>query len=272
MTIRRCAYVVCAMSFALVLAATSPLRGEATMYKLGTATGGVAVYYNDTVENPTNVSYFRAQCANSMTDVNGAQFSFSTEELDPNYPGISPATIFGTHDNFGFDLVVEWQTNTGVVPELHGVDRTPAPNYELDPTDMGEMLWGLSDYKSGGPTNPSAVMVNTLFRGLSLAVEDYELQTISGGWQMDLAGTLRSDNLAHWYSEGVADTAWDASYGVANWLYFEGTLTYLVAEDTTPGMDFYAGTIDLYGVPEPASLGLLLLGGAAIAARRKRRG
>lgn len=272
MAIRRCAYAVYVTSFAFVLGATSPLRGEITMHKLGTATGGVAVYYNDAVESPANVSYYRAQYANSMTDVNGAHFSFSTEELDPNYPGISPATIFGTHDNFGFDLVVEWETNTGVVPELHGVDRTPPPAYELDPTDMGEMLWGLSDYKSGGPTNPSAVAVNTLFRGLSLAVEDYDLQAISGGWQMDLAGTLRSDNLAHWYSEGIPDTAWDASFGIAKWLYFESTLTYLVAEDTTPGMDFYAGSIDLYGVPEPASLGLLLFGAVAIAARRKRWG
>lgn len=272
MNAKRGTYVLCAVWFALALVSAASLGGEPTMFKLGTGTGGVAVYYNDTAENPLNVSYFRAQYANSMTDVNGAQFSFSTVEIDPNYPGISPATIFGTHDNFGFDLIVEWETNTGVVPELHGVDRTPPPTYDLNPTDMGEMLWGLSDYKSGGPTNPSAIIVNTLFRGLAGTVLDYELQAITGGWQMSLAGTLRSDNLAHWYTEGTPDTAWDAAYGIADWLYFESTLTYLVANDTTPGMDFYAGTIDLYVVPEPATVTLLMLGGVLVASRRKRRG
>jgi hypothetical protein len=271
MDTKRSLYAPCAAWCALALVSAASLQGEPTMIKLGTATGGVAVYYNDATENPSNISYYRAQYANSMTDVNGAQFSFSTEDIDPNYPGISPAAIFGTHDNFGFDMLVEWGTNTGVVPELHGVDRTPPPTYDLNPTDMGEMMWGVSDYKSGGPTNPSAVMVNTLFRGMAGTVLDFDLQEITGGWQMSLTGTLRSDNLVHWYGEGTSDTVWDAAYGIANWLYFESALTYLVADDTTPGMDFYAGTIDLYVVPEPATLTLLVLGGALVASRRKHR-
>lgn len=241
-------------------------------FHLGSASGGIAVYYNDTSEGPTNVSYFRAQAHNSMTDVRGAQFAFSTIAPDPNYPTMTPAVIFGSHDNFGFDLIAEFETNTSVVPELHGVDRTPASSgYALDPQDMGPMAWGINDYKPGGVTGPTSAIVNTLIKGIAGEVLSYELEPVQGGWQMTMGGTLRTDNFAYWYGEGIANSPWEASYGVAPYVWFEGTLTYLVADDVTPGMDFYAGTIDFYAVPEPASLLLLVAGAMPLLRRRRQR-
>lgn len=67
-----------------------------TWVPTGTATGGVAVYYNDTNEDPTNVSYLRVQYANSTTNVNGASISM----LEPF------TTIFGDLGQYGFDAIL----------------------------------------------------------------------------------------------------------------------------------------------------------------------
>lgn len=265
MTARLAVSVGVTVAMAVGVASAGP-----TMYKLGTATGGIAVYYNDTTEIPTNVSYFRAQSSNSMTDVNGAQFLFSTEEIDPNYPGISPATVFGTGKQFGLDLIVEHPTNTRTIPVLTGVDHTPPPTYAVNPTSLGPVAWALNDYKSGGPTNPSAVVVNTLFLGLAGQVSEFTLKPLGGGsYEAHFAGTLASDGIVRWYSEGTPDTDWSV-FGIATWVIFEGNLTYIRANDTTLGMDFYEGSIDFYAVPEPTTMAMLALVGVGFRLRRRK--
>ncbi len=262
--------LACIAAAVLLLASPAAVLGDPTMYKLGTATGGIAVYFNSEEETPTNVAYFRAQYNNSVTALNGAQFTFSDEAPDPNFPLLTPAAVFGSGSQFGFDLIAVAPTNTLTPPTFTGVDRTPPPSYALDPTDMGELPWGVSDYKSGGPGNDTAVIVNTLFAGESLYVDGdgFVLTEISGGFEATFTGTLRTDGLVHWYGEGISDTPW-GTYGIADWCYFEGTLTYLTAEDHTPGMDFYAGSIDFWAVPEPGTVALVLLGGLSLLRRRR---
>lgn len=79
----------------LVILAISPAARAQTWVPVGTAEGGVAVYFNDANEIPANVSYLRVQYANSTTNVNGAHISM----FEPF------KTIFGDLGQYGFDLI-----------------------------------------------------------------------------------------------------------------------------------------------------------------------
>jgi hypothetical protein len=235
--------------------------GAPVKYKIGTTTGGVAVYYNDTNENPLNIAYFRAQAYNSITDVAGAAFAFSTEPIDPNYPAITPAAVFGDHGQFRFDMILEYPSNRISVPVLVGLDRTPAPDYDYNPTSLGSMKAAVNHYNG-------TTLINTLFKvDDGTATGAYE--SLGGGnWKVTFSGTLDTDGVVRWYSPGTPDTPF-SSYGLAPWVEFSGELIYTRADDYTPGMDFYAGNIDFYGVPEPGTVGLLLLGGLVLAHRKR---
>jgi len=220
----------------------------------------MAVYYNSTTENPFNIAYFRAQAVNSVTDVKGAIFTFSNEPVDPNYPGITPKTVFGDNGQFRLDLIIEAPTNQITVPVLLGVDRTPPPDYTYNPTSLGPVMGGINDYKSG-------VVVNTLFKVVG-GTADVSIESLGGSnYKAVFSGTLDTDGVVRWFGEGIADTVF-TDLGIPPWVEFSGELIYTRADDTTPGMDFYAGSIDFYALPEPASLGFLLLSGLPWLSRR----
>ncbi|MBN1344464.1 MAG: PEP-CTERM sorting domain-containing protein [Phycisphaerae bacterium] len=249
------------VGLAALLVRASVSNAEPVRYKLGTATGGIAVYYNSGDENPLNLAYFRAQAYNSVTDVRGAGFAFSTEEIDPNYPGITPAAVFGDHGQFRFDLIMAHSTCTIPVPELVGVDRTPAPTYAYDPTSLGAMLAAVSGYQGAG-------VVNTLVVGQDgIGSVGYE-SLGDANWKATFSGSLLTDGTVRWYTEGVGDTSFTA-LGISPWIEFSGDLYYWRANDTTVGMDFYEGSIDFYVVPEPMTLSLLGLGILALVRRSR---
>ena len=237
---------------------------------VGPISGGVAAYYNSaSPEAPSNQAYFRAQFNNSMTLTNGAGYGF----LDPNLQG-----IFGDVGQFGFDLIVPAPTVTITPPTLYAYDNgdnTPAGRIVAGP-----VVWAINDYKGGassGPADPNSVIINSLIRGSSGNATVSNITPILGGFTVDFSATLDSDGLFHWYTLGLPDTPMSGYVDPGSGLYLSGkfrvngTLTYLVALDTTAGMDFYAGgtLLEAEMIPEPATMGLLGLGGLALLRRTR---
>lgn len=120
---------------------------------VGTATGGVAVYFNNATEIPANVSYLRVQYENSITDVNGAW-------IQMNEPFKS---IFGDLGQYGFDLIAVAPTNANPSsPVLYAYDwsgTTPVP--------VGPVMWATNVYSNWtqGPKDPTAIVLNSSLRG-----------------------------------------------------------------------------------------------------------
>jgi len=260
--------------------------GTITM-DLGSATGGMAMHYNGPPEDPqggANLAYMKTQ--DSANNPNGALFTFDTTDLgyiDPVLAGLNMSVIFGGGVRFGFDLVVPFfPTVPGSVPGLWAVD-----NGGTAVGNVGQMVWAVNDYKSGGPGNPAAVPVNSLFRSLdgnvnnSMTLDTLNSTGLGGGnWQVDIAGTLISDSFVHWFDPGTDDMDLSSLLGLNPVIAFSGSLVYDRSNDTTPGMDFYAGTIgfkltvdDPRGVPVPdagSTLALLSLASFGLAAFRRR--
>jgi len=94
-----------------------------TWVPVGTAEGGIAVYFNDTNEVPTNVSYIRVQYANSTTNVNGASISM----LEPF------KTIFGDLGQYGFDGIALAPTNTNP----HALQRGAVADWNVASSSEG---------------------------------------------------------------------------------------------------------------------------------------
>lgn len=231
-----------------------------TWVPTGTATGGVAVYYNDTNEVPTNVSYLRVQYANSTTNVNGASISM----LEPF------KTIFGDLGQYGFDAILVASTNTNPSPPvLYAYDwngTTPVPG--------SPVLWAMNVYSNWtqGPRDPSAIVQNSTLRGNSGSVLSYTVTPLGGGsYQAFVDVVLDSDGFIHWYNPLLPSSPFP--YPFTGKFRVTGTLTYDKSQDTTPGMDFYAGTVNLYAqaIPDGSTLLLFATGITPVAYALRRR-
>ena len=273
-SVTRCA---CA---SLVLSAAAAATQAARWEPVGTATGGIAVYYNDPntgyEENPFNVAYYRAQFSNSMTDTNGAAFSF--------IPGLGALAYLNDVGQYGFDLIVPAPTVAIAVPELLWYDNNDGTH--AGATEGDAIVWACNDYKGNGPSgpdNPDAEVVNSLLRGVDGSATGNVVEVLDGddehiGWQVEFEATLVSDGIFHWYDPALGETAMadivDPTTGdyLSGVFRMMGTFTYLDADDHTLGMDFYAGesVIEAEVVAEPTTVGLLMLGGL-LATRRRRR-
>lgn len=246
----------------LVILTMLPVVHAQTWVPVGTATGGVAVYFNDTNEVPTNVSYLRVQYANSTTNVNGAW-------IDLFWPFSDPA-LFNDLGQYGLDLIAVAPTNTNPSPPvLYAYDWDGAT-----PVQNGAVLWAMNDYKpgSGGPTNPSNSVYNSTLRGTSGTPVSFTLTPLGGGsFRADFAAILDSDGLIHWYNPIYPDAP--ILYPFTGKFLVTGSLIYDKNQDTTPGMDFYAGTMNLYAqaIPDAATVTLFGTGLLPLAALLRRR-
>jgi len=251
-----------------------------TWIPFGTSTGGVAVYYNPGAQElPQNVSYYRAQFNNSTTSLNGAGFTFANAPVDFG-------SVFGNSNQFGLDLIKAAPTNTGTVPTLTAYDNTN--NTIAGRSSAGSVAWAINNYfdttqaPPSGPGNPNQSVVNSVIRGNGVNFTIGSVTPIQGGFQTTFSGTLTSDDIVHWYNPAFVEGA-ISSYDfngmrLDGTFRFSGTLTYLTGTDTTPGMDFYAGSVNIEAelVPLPpaawAGVGGLGIVGFAGAIRRRRIG
>lgn len=247
----------------LVILAISPAARAQTWVPVGTAEGGVAVYFNDANEIPANVSYLRVQYANSTTNVNGAHISM----FEPF------KTIFGDLGQYGFDLIAVAPTNTNPTPPaLYAYDWNGSA-----PIPAGPVLWAMNVYSDwfNGPTDPSAYVLNSTLRGNSGTPVLYNLTPLGGGsYKADFAAILHSDGFVHWYTPWFPDTPFVPNlYPFTGRFLVTGSLIYDKSQDTTQGMDFYAGTMNLYAeaIPDAATLTLFGTGLLPLAVLLRRR-
>lgn len=247
---------------AMTLIALATVQAQ-TWVPVGTAEGGVAVYFNDTSEVPTNVSYLRVQYANSITNVNGAHINM----FEPF------KTIFGDLGQYGFDLIAVAPTNTKPNPPvLYAYDWNGST-----PVQNGAALWAMNVYSDwyNGPTNPSAIVLNSTLRGTSGTPLLYNLTALGGGsFQADFAAVLESDGLIHWYHPGHGTSP--LPYPFTGRFLVKGTLVYTKSFDTSVdplGMDFYAGRMNLYAeaIPDAATVTLFGTGLLPLVALLRRR-
>jgi hypothetical protein len=253
---------------------------QAAIYiPFGTSSGSLAVVYNGGgPEVPTNQHYVRAQ--NSHTNTNGATFNFDNSfDLDPGAGVVTMRNIFQSDpDQFGLDLVLAAPTSLGgPMPTLTAVDHTGS-----GPAAAGSVAWALNNYfgTTIGPSNPANVNQNSLFRSDNSSPASIAFSNVTpivGGFTVDVSGFLNSDGNIYWYTIGQPNSAMSAFFNdgvnyASGRIKFDGTLTYLTAGDTTPGTDFYDGTItyQLELVPAPGATALVGLGGAVMLRRRRK--
>lgn len=244
----------------LVTLIMSPVVRAQTWVPVGTAYGGVAVYFNDTNEVPDNVSYLRVQYANSTTNVNGALISLSAPFN----------SVFNDQGQYGFDVIAVAPSNTNPNPPvLYAYDWNGSI-----PVQGPQVLWAMNDYKPnfGGPTNPGNIVYNSPLRGSTGTPVYFTLISLGGGsFQANFAAILDSDGFVHWYNPALPDTP--IPYPFTGKFRVTGSLIYDKSQDTTPGMDFYAGTMYLYAqaIPDAATLTLFGTGLLPLAVLLRRR-
>ncbi len=243
--------LACIVGAAMALA-LSPAAQAQTWVPVGTAEGGVAVYFNNTSEVPANVSYLRVQWANSTTNVNGASISM----FEPF------KTIFGDLGQYGFDAIAVAPTNTNPSPPvLYAYDWNGSTPVQGPP-----VLWAMNVYSNWtqGPKDPSAYVLNSTLRGNSATILNFTLTPLGGGsYQAYVDVVLDSDGFIHWYNPLIPDTPFlPNAYPFNGKFRVTGTLTYDKNQDTTPGMDFYAGTVNLYAmaIPDAPAITLFVAG------------
>ena len=241
------------VGLSLVLSAQPARAATPTTIPLGTATGGVAIYYNNNGmgEQPSNQAYLRAQF--SQMNTNGAEFNFDSTPL----PGTNGTTSFfdlfqAVPNQFGVDLVLKAPTFDGSValPSLHARDNVDGNVAHA--ADGGPVTWAIDSYTgpSDGPSNPADAVINSVFRGGTGANDGVIITTNtlsqSGTvFTVHIAGELDSDNLVHWYTPSTPNSP-VANLQLTGKLYFDGVLSYDSAGDLgTDLIDFYSGTITL---------------------------
>ncbi len=237
---------------AIGLVAALAVSAEATTrVKLGTASGGLMIYYNnldvsgaagvpDGVvsgfdENPSNQAYAQAQYGYANT--NGMRFQFDTADLGG---GVTWNDIFSGlpagSSQFGLDMLAVAPTHDAsggvTIPQVDfadNVDNTVGGASLTTVIPPGSLAWAVNDYKGGapsGPQEPGNSIINSVFRGTSFAFTNVVLtQPTVTTYQLDVEGELVTDGLIHWYNPAFGTTDL-TSWLLGDKLYFEGTLVY----------------------------------------------
>jgi hypothetical protein len=276
------------VAFALVGVAPA----SAGTVTLGTATGALAVHFNASTgagENGnTNVSY--VQAVFGASNDNGAEFLFDKSSLPTTY---TPGQAFAGEGNwyekfaanissypatqFGLDLIWEATTNVSTVPTLTVYDNTDGT--VAGRAAAGTAAWAINDYKGGSPSGPGTAsnqVINSLIRGDGVTITSQTLTATASGFALDIAGTLQSDGLFHWFNPSFGSSSAVIDANLTGRYFFSGTMYYDQSKDTTDLLDFYSGTIqiDAEVVPLPSAawmgLGMLGLLGLTVGLRRRR--
>ena len=241
-----------AMSIVVAGAAAAVAK---TPIKLGEATGGLMIYYNnldvsgasgspDGVisgydENPGNRAYIRLQFG--YGDDDGAEFAFDdTNDVDPMTGGVQTwQQIFSGlpsgETQFGLDVQATAVTYSGaggvVIPSVDfadNVDNTVA-NATLTNVihSQGEAAWAVNDYKGGagsGPGNGGSI-INSLLRGTAFTLNVTDVRAIGTTYEIDVEGELQTDGDVHWYNPAIGSTDLSTS-SLSDTLTYDGTLIY----------------------------------------------
>ena len=234
----------------------------ASAINIGTSVGELVVHYNTaSPENPTNISHIKT---GSNT------FNFNPA-LTAGAPGYGSSHFFQAIANqFRFDLQLVAPTD---------VPPPPAGIVAYDGNTIGGTGTTTVDWAVTDPSFANSPLQGGNGSGGSIAYTQV-LTPIPGGFKMSLAGELSTDNLIHWATSAGANGNGTSTISGSVWetlfpdgkMYFTGELTYLTANDTTPGQDVYVGTINFESalpLPTAAPMGVALIGGMALGIRRR---
>ncbi|MHC5083949.1 MAG: PEP-CTERM sorting domain-containing protein [Planctomycetota bacterium] len=258
-----------------VIAALLCGTASAVQVPLGTADGGMMIYYNNidvngaggtpdgTVsgydENGDNQAYIQVQFGYDNT--NGAGFQFD----DTDYGTGSFNDVFSGQpvgsSQFGFDLIgmaATYNNAGGVIPPTvnfaDNVDNTAAGAAltQVFPTPS-LAAWAINDYKDPSGAESGSI-TNSVLRGTSytMNVDNFTIDPTGTLYTMEISGELQTDGLVHFYTPSIpggnGDNTSDlSSWGMADTFYYEGTLVYdknydragWATEDNT-----YSGTLE----------------------------
>ena len=238
----------------LVFSVMACIAGSASAepIELGTATGGMAIYYNnidvngaggttDGVisgydENPSNQAYIQFQFGYDNT--NGMGFQFDDTDLG----GFSWNDIFSGQSvgssQFGLDILLPMDTfdpaGGVIMPDVGFYDNTDGTVDESVMFDTTEPAWAINDYKEPSGAE-SGDPINSLFRGNGIYLDSVVLTpSVALGsdgvnnrlmYQLDISGRLLTDGLFHWYNPDTAHSTLN-SWGLQDTILFSGSLLY----------------------------------------------
>ena len=318
------AFAVPAVVLILVVCMALP-ASAAMQLKLGTATGGMAVYYNNLDvngaqpgvpdgivsgydENPTNVAYVRMQFGYTYDasqnvvagNANGAAFQFDNTDLG----GFSFNSVFSGQpvglSQFGFDLQAPSPTYNPaggvVIPDVYFADNVNDTVAGATLANQGQSAWAVNDYKEPSGPGAGGSIINSLLRGTGYTLNTLGSSYSDGRLTIQVAGTLYTDGLIHWYGPTISGSEGDnttklSTWGLYDYFTFEGTLVYDTdynregwdydwntysgtLENGADQLDFYAGSLDIYAhvIPEPTTLLIWSVLGVlgAVACRRRK--
>ena len=243
--------ILCMMAMVLLVAATA----SAVPVKLGTASGGLMIYYNnldvsgadgtpDTIvsgydENSDNQAYIKFQVGygstGSPTDGMAFQFDDTVLGYDPGsglpitwqniYSGLPAGQT-----QFGLDLQATSPTydpSGGVgIPSMVFADNvdnnvTNAALTNVIP-DQGQVAWAVNDYKGGSGSGPGngGSEINSLFRGTGFTMNLDGAPVYDEAAQtytLSIFGELITDGKMHWYDPDEPGQNGDGTTDLADW-------------------------------------------------------